>query len=65
MILFFQIYREYLEGQKYKKKEVVMKVGIVFFFSGRGSQNQLRCEFCDVICIGVDVYVVYIRGLKY
>lgn len=65
MILFFQTYREHLEGQKHKKKEAAMKAGTASSSSGRGSQNQLRCELCDVTCTGADAYAAHIRGSKH
>lgn len=61
----FQTYREHLEGQKHKKKEAAMKAGTSSSSSGRGSQNQLRCELCDVTCTGADAYAAHIRGSKH
>lgn len=65
--LLHQTYREHLEGQKHKKKEVALKNGVQ---SGptngpRGIQTQLRCELCDVSCTGVDAYAAHIRGSKH
>ena len=58
-----QTYREHLEGQKHKKKEVAAKQGAATS-TGRG-QNQLRCELCDVSCTGADAYAAHIRGAKH
>lgn len=33
--------------------------------STRGTQNQLRCELCDVSCTGADAYAAHIRGAKH
>uniref|UniRef100_A0A3P8Z4Y7 Zinc finger RNA-binding protein n=1 Tax=Esox lucius TaxID=8010 RepID=A0A3P8Z4Y7_ESOLU len=33
--------------------------------SARGTQNQLRCELCDVSCTGADAYAAHIRGAKH
>lgn len=60
-----QTYREHLEGQKHKKKEVAAKAGLASAPAGRGSQNQLRCELCDVTCTGTDAYAAHIRGAKH
>ena len=61
----FQTYREHLEGQKHKKKEAAAKVGTATTPAGRSSQNQLRCELCDVTCTGTDAYAAHIRGAKH
>ena len=61
----FQTYREHLEGQKHKKKEAAAKTGTTTAPAGRGSQNQLRCELCDVTCTGTDAYAAHIRGAKH
>ncbi|KPP63931.1 Zinc finger RNA-binding protein-like [Scleropages formosus] len=64
-------YKEHLEGQKHKKKEAALKVSqnsISGSGSGgpaRGTQNQLRCELCDVSCTGADAYAAHIRGAKH
>uniref|UniRef100_A0A8C9W3N0 Zinc finger RNA-binding protein n=1 Tax=Scleropages formosus TaxID=113540 RepID=A0A8C9W3N0_SCLFO len=66
-----QTYKEHLEGQKHKKKEAALKVSqnsISGSGSGgpaRGTQNQLRCELCDVSCTGADAYAAHIRGAKH
>uniref|UniRef100_A0AAZ3SDF0 Zinc finger RNA-binding protein n=1 Tax=Oncorhynchus tshawytscha TaxID=74940 RepID=A0AAZ3SDF0_ONCTS len=33
--------------------------------SARGTQNQLRCELCDISCTGADAYAAHIRGAKH
>ncbi|XP_064152772.1 zinc finger RNA-binding protein isoform X1 [Anguilla rostrata] len=69
-----QTYKEHLEGQKHKKKEAALKVsqsgsgagaGGGGGASARGTQNQLRCELCDVSCTGADAYAAHIRGAKH
>ena len=67
-----QTYKEHLEGQKHKKKEAALKVsqgssagGGGGAGSARGTQNQLRCELCDVSCTGADAYAAHIRGAKH
>jgi len=60
----WQTYREHLEGQKHKKKEAAAKAGSATS-SGRGGQNQLRCELCDVTCTGADAYAAHVRGAKH
>ncbi|XP_045081539.1 LOW QUALITY PROTEIN: zinc finger RNA-binding protein [Coregonus clupeaformis] len=66
-----QTYKEHLEGQKHKKKETALKVsqssssGGGGVGSARGTQNQLRCELCDVSCTGADAYAAHIRGAKH
>ncbi|KAJ8396593.1 hypothetical protein AAFF_G00016590 [Aldrovandia affinis] len=70
-----QTYKEHLEGQKHKKKEAALKVsqsgnsggagGTGSVGSARGTQNQLRCELCDVSCTGADAYAAHIRGAKH
>nr|XP_006626800.1 PREDICTED: zinc finger RNA-binding protein isoform X2 [Lepisosteus oculatus] len=68
-----QTYKEHLEGQKHKKKEAALKVsqssssssGSGSGSSARGTQNQLRCELCDVSCTGADAYAAHIRGAKH
>uniref|UniRef100_A0A4W5LWB4 U1-type domain-containing protein n=1 Tax=Hucho hucho TaxID=62062 RepID=A0A4W5LWB4_9TELE len=58
-------------GQKHKKKEVALKVSQSSSSSSggggsaRGTQNQLRCELCDVSCTGADAYAAHIRGAKH
>ncbi|KAL7989105.1 hypothetical protein Chor_008024 [Crotalus horridus] len=61
-------YKEHLEGQKHKKKEAALKVSqntTSNSASSRGTQNQLRCELCDVSCTGADAYAAHIRGAKH
>uniref|UniRef100_A0A803SP60 Zinc finger RNA-binding protein n=1 Tax=Anolis carolinensis TaxID=28377 RepID=A0A803SP60_ANOCA len=61
-------YKEHLEGQKHKKKEAALKVAqntTSNSSSTRGTQNQLRCELCDVSCTGADAYAAHIRGAKH
>ncbi|KAG9355101.1 hypothetical protein JZ751_001814 [Albula glossodonta] len=66
-----QTYKEHLEGQKHKKKEAALKVSQSSSSasggasSARGTQNQLRCELCDVSCTGADAYAAHIRGAKH
>ncbi|XP_066843480.1 zinc finger RNA-binding protein-like isoform X2 [Anser cygnoides] len=63
-----QTYKEHLEGQKHKKKEAALKASQNTnnsSTSARGSQNQLRCELCDVSCTGADAYAAHIRGAKH
>ncbi|XP_066568139.1 zinc finger RNA-binding protein isoform X2 [Amia ocellicauda] len=66
-----QTYKEHLEGQKHKKKEAALKVSQSSSTSSssgssaRGTQNQLRCELCDVSCTGADAYAAHIRGAKH
>lgn len=70
----FKTYKEHLEGQKHKKKEAALKVSQSSSSSNsssgggncaRGTQNQLRCELCDVSCTGADAYAAHIRGAKH
>ncbi|KAJ3603590.1 hypothetical protein NHX12_028335 [Muraenolepis orangiensis] len=65
-------YKEHLEGQKHKKKEAALKASQTSTSSvggggglARGTQNQLRCELCDVSCTGADAYAAHIRGAKH
>ncbi|XP_073399990.1 zinc finger RNA-binding protein isoform X1 [Dendrobates tinctorius] len=63
-----QTYKEHLEGQKHKKKEAALKASQNTTSSStaiRGTQNQLRCELCDVSCTGADAYAAHIRGSKH
>ncbi|XP_014872213.1 zinc finger RNA-binding protein, partial [Poecilia latipinna] len=66
-----QTYKEHLEGQKHKKKEAALKVSQGSSSSAAGgvlsrnTQNQLRCELCDVSCTGADAYAAHIRGAKH
>lgn len=63
-----QTYKEHLEGQKHKKKEAALKASqntSSSSNSARGTQNQLRCELCDVSCTGADAYAAHIRGAKH
>ncbi|XP_063051307.1 zinc finger RNA-binding protein isoform X1 [Engraulis encrasicolus] len=69
-----QTYKEHLEGQKHKKKEAALKASQSSSSGGgtggsassaRGTQNQLRCELCDVSCTGADAYAAHIRGAKH
>lgn len=63
-----QTYKEHLEGQKHKKKEAALKASqstSSSSSSARGTQNQLRCELCDVSCTGADAYAAHIRGAKH
>ncbi|KTG05451.1 hypothetical protein cypCar_00004338 [Cyprinus carpio] len=64
-------YKEHLEGQKHKKKEAALKLSQSSSSSSgggsstRSTQNQLRCELCDVSCTGADAYAAHIRGAKH
>ncbi|XP_063816607.1 zinc finger RNA-binding protein isoform X2 [Pseudophryne corroboree] len=64
-----QTYKEHLEGQKHKKKEAALKASqntsSCSSTAIRGTQNQLRCELCDVSCTGADAYAAHIRGSKH
>ncbi|XP_048353152.1 zinc finger RNA-binding protein-like isoform X2 [Sphaerodactylus townsendi] len=60
-----QTYREHLEGQKHKKKEMALKTGNQAAGGPRGIQTQLFCELCDVSCTGADAYAAHIRGAKH
>uniref|UniRef100_A0A8C1NK01 Zinc finger RNA-binding protein n=1 Tax=Cyprinus carpio TaxID=7962 RepID=A0A8C1NK01_CYPCA len=40
-------------------------IAVVCGSSARGTQNQLRCELCDVSCTGADAYAAHIRGAKH
>ncbi|KAG8437587.1 hypothetical protein GDO86_008338 [Hymenochirus boettgeri] len=63
-----QTYKEHLEGQKHKKKEAALKASQNTTSNStavRGTQNQLRCELCDVSCTGADAYAAHIRGAKH
>jgi zinc finger RNA-binding protein len=63
-----QTYKEHLEGQKHKKKEVSLKISApsssTAGAASRGG-NALRCELCDVTCTGSDAYAAHIRGAKH
>ncbi|XP_041346149.1 zinc finger RNA-binding protein [Pyrgilauda ruficollis] len=64
----YPTYKEHLEGQKHKKKEAALKASqntTNNSTSARGTQNQLRCELCDVSCTGADAYAAHIRGAKH
>lgn len=66
-----QTYREHLEGQKHKKREILQKAQQDTTTTGsqqtsstqRGS--NLRCELCDVTCTGNDAYSAHVRGSKH
>ncbi len=63
-----QTYKEHLEGQKHKKKEVSLKISAPSSSNaGAASRggNALRCELCDVTCTGSDAYAAHIRGAKH
>ncbi|KAL9696497.1 hypothetical protein quinque_016076 [Culex quinquefasciatus] len=61
-----QTYREHLEGQKHKKRELLLKQA-----SEPGTAtparpaNSLHCELCDVTCTGNDAYAAHVRGAKH
>ncbi|KAG2466549.1 ZFR protein, partial [Polypterus senegalus] len=70
LLLLTLTYKEHLEGQKHKKKEAALKASqsttsTTSGISARGTQNQLRCELCDVSCTGADAYAAHIRGAKH
>ena len=58
----FQTYREHLEGQKHKKKEITAKLAIK---KSSRNGNSLRCYLCDVTCTRSDSYTAHIRGAKH
>eukprot|EP00057_Strongylocentrotus_purpuratus_P035777 XP_801974.4 PREDICTED: zinc finger RNA-binding protein isoform X1 [Strongylocentrotus purpuratus] len=59
-------YKEHLEGQKHKKKELASKTGTsVNLPSSRSGVQAYRCELCDVSCTGLDAYNAHIRGSKH
>uniref|UniRef100_A0A182Q4U4 DZF domain-containing protein n=1 Tax=Anopheles farauti TaxID=69004 RepID=A0A182Q4U4_9DIPT len=61
-----QTYREHLEGQKHKKRELLLKQA-----SEPGGTaparppNSLHCELCGVTCTGNDAYAAHVRGAKH
>ena len=58
-----QTYKEHLEGQKHKKREIASMQAVNV--SSRSSAKILRCELCDVTCTGADAYYAHIRGTKH
>ncbi|KAM9244493.1 zinc finger RNA-binding protein 2 isoform 2-T2 [Dugong dugon] len=60
-----QTYREHLEGQKHKKKEVAQRMGSQADSSPRGAPAPLHCGLCAVSCTGADAYAAHIRGAKH
>ncbi|PIO41069.1 hypothetical protein AB205_0117030, partial [Aquarana catesbeiana] len=54
-------YKEHLEGQKHKKKELSVTAQI----PARGAQTQLQCQLCDISCTGPDAYAAHIKGVKH
>ncbi|XP_077331788.1 zinc finger RNA-binding protein 2 [Lithobates pipiens] len=57
----YQTYKEHLEGQKHKKKELSVTAQI----PARGTQTQLQCQLCDISCTGPDAYAAHIKGVKH
>lgn len=61
-----QTYREHLEGQKHKKRELLLKQATE---PGTPTParppNSLHCELCDVTCTGNDAYAAHVRGAKH
>ncbi|XP_053671806.1 zinc finger RNA-binding protein 2 [Anopheles nili] len=61
-----QTYREHLEGQKHKKRELLMKQATE---PGGATParpaNSLHCELCGVTCTGNDAYAAHVRGAKH
>lgn len=61
-----QTYREHLEGQKHKKRELLLKQATE---PGTATParppNSLHCELCDVTCTGNDAYAAHVRGAKH
>lgn len=57
-------YKEHLEGQRHKKKELLVKQGTP---STSLAKNKLsyRCDLCDVTCTGHDTYAAHVRGNKH
>ncbi|CAI9570568.1 unnamed protein product [Staurois parvus] len=57
----YQTYKEHLEGQKHKKKELSVTAQIPM----RGAHTQLHCQLCDISCTGPDAYAAHIKGAKH
>ena len=61
-----QTYREHLEGQKHKKRELLLKQQADPAASTtQRPANSLHCELCDVTCTGNDAYAAHVRGAKH
>jgi len=59
-----QTFKEHLDGQKHKKKEVASKMSGPTAAATK-PPNSLCCELCDVTCTGADAYAAHIRGVKH
>ncbi|KAM5192093.1 zinc finger RNA-binding protein 2 isoform 2-T2 [Mantella aurantiaca] len=57
----YQTYKEHLEGQKHKKKELAVTTQVPV----RGVHTQLHCQLCDISCTGPDAYTAHIKGAKH
>uniref|UniRef100_A0A182IY82 DZF domain-containing protein n=1 Tax=Anopheles atroparvus TaxID=41427 RepID=A0A182IY82_ANOAO len=61
-----QTYREHLEGQKHKKRELLMKQAAEPGGTAPARPpNSLHCELCGVTCTGNDAYAAHVRGAKH
>ncbi|XP_053668900.1 zinc finger RNA-binding protein [Anopheles marshallii] len=61
-----QTYREHLEGQKHKKRELLLKQAAEpGGTSSARPPNSLHCELCGVTCTGNDAYAAHVRGAKH
>ena len=56
-----QTYKEHLEGQKHKKKELTVKKDSKETLPA----NAYRCELCDVTCTGGDAFAAHLKGSKH
>ncbi|VDP10502.1 unnamed protein product [Soboliphyme baturini] len=57
-----QTYREHLEGQKHKKKEIQLRSGSQPVAKTKAT---FRCDLCCVTCTGQDTYQAHIKGAKH
>ncbi|XP_052865044.1 zinc finger RNA-binding protein 2 [Anopheles cruzii] len=61
-----QTYREHLEGQKHKKRELLAKQAAEPGGTAPARPpNSLHCELCGVTCTGNDAYAAHVRGAKH
>ncbi|XP_041763085.1 zinc finger RNA-binding protein 2 isoform X3 [Anopheles merus] len=61
-----QTYREHLEGQKHKKRELLLKQAAEPGGTAPARPpNSLHCELCGVTCTGNDAYAAHVRGAKH
>ncbi|XP_055614471.1 zinc finger RNA-binding protein isoform X4 [Uranotaenia lowii] len=61
-----QTYREHLEGQKHKKRELLLKQSTEPGTPAPARPpNSLHCDLCDVTCTGNDAYAAHVRGAKH